>query len=345
MATKEEVNASVGLVLAIIGAVCGTVATSLAAEPGPIRLLGLCLGAAIPPFVTAVGRWRPVRAGLAVLITVVAAVVTYSGAFGVGVATDHKIVPAPPGVPGPTAPWPPTTPPTTETSVHEDRELETTPEKLTCQPVCTGGITIKSVGKSPVPIKSVELTGPAKAKFTRTDDCVGKTLAPDATCSFQVTFEPGGASGPQTAQVIIRDDHGLEKTVELSGGGDLLDLSVSPTGLRCVVQPAGTVDGRDALQVFFHVSLTGDPADLPGLVPVKVTAGPGKTVTLHTAVGKTGSTVAALPLAATDYGQTRTVIVTVDPAREIAELSEANNALTTHVKLPAKPGHSTAVPC
>jgi hypothetical protein len=145
MATKEGVNASIGLGLAIIGAVCGTAMSSLVTESGAIRLVALCIGAAIPPFVSTIGQWRPVRATLAVLITVVALVVTYSGSVGVTVTTGDVIVPVPPGlhVPSKTTT---TSPPTATTSGGDDRVLEAAPTKLTCKPLCDSKVTIKSAG-------------------------------------------------------------------------------------------------------------------------------------------------------------------------------------------------------
>ncbi|VVJ21624.1 Uncharacterised protein [Amycolatopsis camponoti] len=340
MATKEAVNSSVGLGLAIIGAVCGTVAGSLSTGPGAVRLVGLCLGAAIPPFVSTVGRWRPVRAGFAVLITVVAAMVTYSGSVGVGAATNSKIVPPPielvEEIAGRSTE-------TTQTSTPPAKVglLEAMPAKLNCRPVCDSKVTIKSTGTAPAHVDTVDIDGPGKAKFTRTDECVGKTLEPGEDCSFKVTFKPAGATSTQTAQVVIRGDQDHETKVELSGTQPppLLDLGVSSQGLSCILQPGGTADGRDELQVFFHVSLTGaTPEQLPGLVPVQVTSVPGATVTVNTAVSRssTGSTVAALPLSALDYGRGHSVTVTIDPGHKIAERSETNNVLRFRVTIPAK---------
>ncbi|MEU4518909.1 hypothetical protein AB0F52_09345 [Amycolatopsis sp. NPDC024027] len=333
-------NASVGLGLAVVGAVCGTVAGSLATEQSVVRLVGLCLGAAIPPFVSTVGRWRPVRAGLAVLITVVAALLTYSGSVGVGAATNSKIVPPPTELVEEIKTWPAKRTPTT-TPPSPLRLLEAMPAKLSCRPVCDSKVTIKSTGTAPAHVDTVDVDGQGKAKFTRTDECVGKTLEPGDECSFEVTFKPAGATGTQTGQVVIRGDQGNETKVELSGTQPppLLDLGVSSQGLSCVLQPGGTVDGREALQVFFHVSLTGaTPEQLPGLVPVKVTSVPGATVTVNTAVSgsSTGSTVAALPLSALDYGRRHSVTVTVDPGHKIAERSETNNVLRFRVTIPAK---------
>ncbi len=339
MATKEAVNASVGLGLAIIGAVCGTVAGSLATEQDVVRLVGLCLGAAIPPFVSTVGRWRPVRAGLAVLITVVAALVTYSGSVGVGTATNSKIVPPPTELVEEIKTWPAKWTPST-TPPSPLRLLEAMPAKLTCRPVCDSKVTIKSTGTAPTHVDTVDIDGQGKAKFTRTDECPGKTLEPGDDCSFEVTFTPAGATATQTAQVVIRGDQDHETKVELSGTPPpLLDLGVSSQGLRCILQSGGTAAGRDALQVFFHVSLTGaTPEQLPGLVPVKVTSVPGATVTVNTAVSgsSTGSTVAALPLSALDYGRRHSITVTVDPGHKIAERSETNNVLRFRVTIPAK---------
>ena len=351
MATTEGANASIGLGLAIIGAVCGTAMAGLVTESGVIRLVALCLGAAIPPFVSTVGQWRPVRAGLAVLITVVALVVTYSGSVGVTVATGDVIVPVPPGLHVPTKTTTTTSQPTATTSGGNDRVLEAAPAKLTCKPICDSKVTIKSTGKAPVHVKTVELGGPAKAKFTRTAECVGKTVDPGDDCTFEVTFKPAGATGAQTAQLTVEHDASDEPMViELSGEqppNPVLDLGVSSKSLSCVLQPGGTVDGRDALEVFFQIALTGaTPDQLASLVPVEVSSVPGATVTVNTAVSpdSTGSTVAALPLRASDYGRAHSVTITIDPGHKIAERNESNNTRKFRVTLPAESTARQTVP-
>ncbi len=335
MVTKEGANASIGLGLAIVGAVCGTVLTNLATDSAAIKMAGLCLGAAIPPFVEAVGRWRPVRAGLALLVTVAAMLVTYSGALNVGTATGKVIVPAPwtrtPGVPA----------------------FEVRPAKLTCSPVCDGKVTVTSTGEAPVTVGTVDISGPAKAKFSRTDDCVGKTLEPGEDCSFEVVFAPAGATGEQAAQVVIRDGRNREeKAVELSGAPPpgRPDLRVSSQGLRCVLQPGETSESRDALRVFFRVSLTeATPGQVPDLVPVKVSSSRGTAVTVSTAVREdTGDpAVASLPLGVLDYGRVHSITITVDPGHRIAERSETNNVLAFRLTIPAKPTsrHATELAC
>ncbi|WP_410609709.1 hypothetical protein [Amycolatopsis sp. lyj-109] len=350
MATTEATNASIGLGLSIVGAVCGTALSTLVTESGPGRLVALCLGAAIPPFISTVGRWRPVRATLGLLITVVAALVTYSGAAGVTVATGEKIVPVlqiRTKIVGTGS----TTPPSTTPTRKNDRKLEATPARLTCRPVCDSKVSIKSTGEAPVHVDTVELDGPAKAKFTHTGECVGKTLEPGDGCTVDVKFKPGGATGAQTAQLVVKHDLNDEAmVVELSGErppSPALDLAVPARGLRCVLQPGGAADGQDALEVFFHVALTGaTPEQLPGLVPVKVSSVPGAMVTLNTAVSpdSAGSTVAALPLSAFDYGRAHTVTITIDPDHKIAERSESNNALKFRVTLPAKSTSRQTVP-
>ncbi|OXM69330.1 hypothetical protein CF165_07295 [Amycolatopsis vastitatis] len=339
MATAEAKNASIGLGLAIVGAVCGTALTSVVTEPGVIRLVALCLGAAIPPFVSTVGRWRPGRAAVAMLITVVAAVITYSSAVSVTAATGEEIVPVLPGLRPPTTTQP-TTPPPTVTSTHGDGALEVAPATVTCKPVCDHDVTITSTGSAPARVGTIEFDGPAKAKFTRTGECLGKTLDSGENCTFRVAFKPAGATGTQTARLVIEHDlNDKAMVVALSAEQPSLDLAVSSQGSSCVLQPGGTVDGRDALEIFFHVALTGaTPEQLPGLVPVTVRSVPGATISLNTAVGpdSTGSTVAALPLSALDYGRAHSITITVDPGHKIAEGNESNNAVQLRVTLPAK---------
>jgi hypothetical protein len=334
MATAEAKNTSIGLGLAIIGAVCGTALTSVITEPGWIRLVALCLGAAIPPFVSTVGRWRPVRAAVAVLITVGAAMITYSSAAVVTAATGEEIVPV---LHLPTIVQTPTPSPTVTSTHWGGGALKVAPAMVTCKPVCDHEVTITSTGRAPARVGTIKFDGPAKAKFTRTGECLGKTLDPGEECTFRVAFKPAGATGTQTARLVIEHDlNDKAMVVALSAEQPSLDLAVSSQGASCVLQPGGTVDGHDALEIFFHVALTGaTPEQLPGLVPVTVRSVPGATIRLNTAVGP-GSTVAALPLSALDYGRAHSITITVDPDHKIAERNESNNAVQLRVTLPAK---------
>ncbi|WP_284747945.1 hypothetical protein [Amycolatopsis sp. RTGN1] len=274
---------------------------------------------------------------MAVLITVVAAVITYSSAVGVTVATGEEIVPVPP-VLRPTTTTQQTTPHPTVTSTHEGGgALKVAPAMVTCKPVCDHEVTITSTGSAPARVGTIKFDGPAKAKFTRTGECLGKTLDSGEECTFRVAFKPAGATGTQTARLVIEHDlNDKAMVVALSAEQPSLDLAVSSGGASCVLQPGGTVDGHDALEIFFHVALTGaTPEQLPGLVPVTVRSVPGATIRLNTAVGP-GSTVAALPLSALDYGRAHSITITVDPDHKIAERNESNNAVRLRVTLPVK---------
>ncbi|AHG93198.1 hypothetical protein J421_5663 (plasmid) [Gemmatirosa kalamazoonensis] len=87
-------------------------------------------------------------------------------------------------------------------------------------------ITIKSTGNAPLVVSSVSLGGANPGDFSLWDPCSGTSLAPGASCSVWVSFEPLRV-GSRTATVNV---------VHNAGGGSS-SVSVSGTGLK----PAGGI--------------------------------------------------------------------------------------------------------
>ena len=80
---------------------------------------------------------------------------------------------------------------------------------------------LTNTGTAPLSITSSSLSGLGAAAFTRgTDDCTAATIAPAASCSVTVRFNPL-ASGTFSAQLAFIDDaSGSPHTVSLSGTGE-----------------------------------------------------------------------------------------------------------------------------
>jgi pSer/pThr/pTyr-binding forkhead associated (FHA) protein len=104
------------LTLSILAAIAGTILASVLNGSPQLKLIAAGLGAAVPAFVTEPGRHQRQRAVAAMLLTVLALFVTYTGATVFSYATKHAaIYPPPPGMPSPkpTPTAPPISPPPT----------------------------------------------------------------------------------------------------------------------------------------------------------------------------------------------------------------------------------------
>jgi Putative metal-binding motif len=102
---QPDARASTQMVLAIAGSICGTLLTSALNTTPTVRLAGALLGSAIPPLVTFAGPYHRLRAGLAVVVTAGALVITYGGFTLFDFATERKeTFPLPASVPQPNAP-------------------------------------------------------------------------------------------------------------------------------------------------------------------------------------------------------------------------------------------------
>jgi Gametolysin peptidase M11/Abnormal spindle-like microcephaly-assoc'd, ASPM-SPD-2-Hydin len=91
-------------------------------------------------------------------------------------------------------------------------------------------ITLRSTGDKALPITFIAIGGRNPKQFAQTNDC-GTSVAPGASCTFNVTFKPI-ATGSLTAELIVTTGGGAgTKTVSLSGRGVRSTFSVSPTAL------------------------------------------------------------------------------------------------------------------
>jgi hypothetical protein len=89
-------------------------------------------------------------------------------------------------------------------------------------------ITLRNNGILTLAIKNISFTGTNSEDFSQTNDC-GTSLAIGNSCSINVTFDPTAAGG-RNAMVSITDDaSGSPQTIPVSGTGQDVMISASPT--------------------------------------------------------------------------------------------------------------------
>jgi hypothetical protein len=232
------------------------------------KLIGMALGAALPPFVGAVGPGRPVRVGVAVLLAVVAAVVAYGGGQIFAKVSDTE---------------PPLPTPnqivtrlgggggggdgeeTTENALEHlagDLGLRVVPGSISCdeEDGCDP-ITVTSIGTAPLRVTSLEFEGDAASYLTATG-CENAVLATGEACRITLEFDAENAPEAATTRLVIHQnlpevptlvpleaDGVLPAEVNLSMGTAACDLSA------LVDDPDGGVSGE--LSVTAPLSATG----------------------------------------------------------------------------------------
>ena len=359
MATTEPVQREASpareLAVAIIGAVCGAVVTYLFNWTDATKVIGIALGAGIPPFVTTVGKWRHIRATAAMSVAVIALVLTYAGGLVVNEVSEVQIVPPLGAAPTTSTPTTTTVPPTTtRTPPVVGLGIEVTPTVLTCKPKCDSKVTIKSTGTETLAVTSIVFDGPARAHFKQSGGCAPRELNLDETCIVEVFFSPAATGSKETAQLVINQNLPGDATyVALTGEGPSpsLDLDASSSGVNCVYRPTGASDGRDAIDISFHLLLTGaTPGKLPGPVPVSGRSDSGSSTSLVAAASTDPQAfvVVTLPLRPVDYKRQHTISVAVDPDGKIAEANEKNNQFQVKLTVPplaSKPTSATTLKC
>jgi hypothetical protein len=82
------------VLFAVLGSVCGMLIAQAVQDSLAINLVGAVTGAAIPPFVSAAGRYRHLRATSAVVVALIALGITYSGTELVSVASGDPVLPS-----------------------------------------------------------------------------------------------------------------------------------------------------------------------------------------------------------------------------------------------------------
>jgi len=328
-------QATWALLVAILAAVGGALLPTALNTSSGIRVLGLVLGAAIPPLVTHVGPAQGLRIGLAIGVSVLALVVAYGGFTVFAFAFDQpSALPVPPGVPNP-APG--------HTSSGPD--IGVAPSKVQCDSNGCDDVTVTSTGSKTLHILNVELKQET-AGFSQESDCEGRYLDKDKTCTINVNFSPSGAAGTRTADLIIHQnipypDRGTHVTLEgkVEVSQPVGDLVVSADDLRCEYVTGVQIDGEytNAIQITFSVRLEDSISDSP---PTQVALSASMDDREPRRIDDFSTQQAdslALVLESTDFGQEQVITVKVDPDGELPEIHEDNNRQKLKVDLPLQP--------
>jgi hypothetical protein len=97
------------------------------------------------------------------------------------------------------------------------------------------------MGSAPLALSSITITG----DFAETDTC-GSNVPATGNCTISVTFTPR-AVGPRSGSVLVQDDAaGSPHTINLSGDGDGVVVSLAPVSLTFRGQPVGTSSAAQA---------------------------------------------------------------------------------------------------
>ncbi len=170
-------------------------------------------------------------------------------------------------------------------------------------------VTVTNDGTAGLSIGSVSLTGADAGLYAvGSQTCTAAVVAPNATCTVQVTFA-AGSTGAKTAGLRFTSDAASSPdAVALSGTGVAPGFAAAPDPLAFGDQLVGTTSGQQTVTVtntgtagltIGSVSLTGDDAGAFGVAMQSCTAAvvaPKATCTVQVtfAAGSTGAKTAGL---------------------------------------------------
>ena len=186
--SEDRKKATEGLVLSILGAICGALLTNALNGSPTVRLIGTILGAAIPQLIAQVGPGHRLRAGMAVAVTSVALFAAYGGFTIFAFASDQEsVVPLPsiapqPGDSGGNSGGNAGSGIEVDPDTVDCGEREVVDELLECEDV-----RVTSTGNKPLRIWSVDFQ--PTSPFGQSQDCVKAALlhrvqpAPCMCCS------------------------------------------------------------------------------------------------------------------------------------------------------------------
>ena len=200
---------------AVTGSVLATILIGLLGSSPEGKLAGAVVGAAIPTFATVFLSRKTLHLSFAVVITLVALVVVYGGAFAFDAAADKETFPRP----GPTPTTTPTVDPTvtvTQTPNTDGPEIRVTPKELSCIPECTEVVTIRNTGDELLQIEAINLSDNAEGRFTEAKNCTGFDVSPGRDCKFAIAFDPPPDPAARTASLDI-DSNAGDRSVKLEG--------------------------------------------------------------------------------------------------------------------------------
>jgi hypothetical protein len=314
----------VTVALATLASLAGSVAAHKLDPTAPAAVwFAAIAGAAVPPLISTMGPWHSLRAGAALVVMLVAVLVTYGTATTTAAAAGKPSIfelPEPPPPPPPDA------------GLH----VEVRPESVQCTGDGCPDVTVTSTGTKTLVIGDIELTGEDAGDFGYDRECEDRRLHAGESCTVRLTFDPGAGGGTRQAQLVIHQNLpgpasyvSLEAVVEGSTGGEAdIALSVGSCRVR---------DGR--LTVSFRVEDVGD-------VPYE-----GRTTVAARRSGDRLAELAGVPVGERqslrigldddDYGTTFELILEATPESDLAEPT-GNNTAAVSVDLPAEPAGAPA---
>jgi hypothetical protein len=290
----------------IAAGVAGSVAVTLAAKTlggSPWATLGVALvGATIPVLISYTPRHRHLRLGAVLIVVMVAFALTYGGFSLYDAAADKQTFPRPGPTPTPTA---------SQTPDGGDGgsgpNAQASPTELRCTPDECGQVSVESVGDEAVRVDGIAFADDQANGFAIDGDCVGDTIDPDDSCTFDVDYQPESGAGEQTATLRIATSDGDTASVQLVGSGaPTVDFgfATDPTCTRVPEEPSKLAIG---------FALAG-PQDGSVLVGTDVS---------EPAPQNVGDVSFEL-----DFGEADPpgeITVTIDPADDVAETNEEND--------------------
>ena len=255
--SEDRKKATEGLVLSILGAICGALLTNALNGSPTVRLIGTILGAAIPQLIAQVGPGHRLRAGMAVAVTTVALFAAYGGFTLFAFASDQEsVVPLPsiapqPGNSGGNSGGNAGSGIEVDPDTVDCGEREVVDELLECEDV-----RVTSTGNKPLRIWSVDFE--PTSPFGQSQDCVKAALLhKGATCTVHVLFRPLAPLGGRAARMRINGNAG-SVYVDVRGSVEAAELAgdLAMLGAVSCEYVADEASGP-ALTLSFEVAFSG----------------------------------------------------------------------------------------
>ena len=112
------------------------------------------------------------------------------------------------------------------------------------QPVATSSspqtVTVTNSGTAPLNVGGVTVNGSNPSDFSQTNTCTSGAIAPNDSCTINVTFTPSAINTRSASLNIASNDPTGTKSVALSGSGTAAGVAFNPTSLSFGNQPVGS---------------------------------------------------------------------------------------------------------